>query len=128
MAKEWASRVIPVWTHFDCLETVNPISADLICVSSTKGHGIEELSAELFRQVRKTPGKLRGDALRFTRRQWHLLDRCRQSLARAHTSVVGPELLVADLREAVHWLSEISGETTPEDVLDRIFARFCLGK
>lgn len=128
MAAEWASRVIPVWTHFDCLVDGNPISTDPICVSSTEGHGIEELSSELFRQVRKTPGQLRGDSLRFTRRQWHLLDRCRQSLTRAHASVMGPELLVADLREALHWLSEISGETTPEDVLDRIFARFCLGK
>ncbi|HQL96283.1 MAG TPA: hypothetical protein PL005_16535, partial [Candidatus Hydrogenedentes bacterium] len=33
-----------------------------------------------------------------------------------------------DLRAALHALGEITGETTPEDLLDRIFASFCIGK
>lgn len=39
-----------------------------------------------------------------------------------------PELLAVDLRAALSALGEISGETTPDDILERIFARFCIGK
>jgi tRNA modification GTPase len=41
---------------------------------------------------------------------------------------MSPEFLAVDLREALHAMGEITGETTPEDILDRIFASFCIGK
>lgn len=39
-----------------------------------------------------------------------------------------PEFLSLDLRQALSALGEITGETTPEDILDRIFSTFCIGK
>ncbi len=39
-----------------------------------------------------------------------------------------PEFLALDLREALAALGEITGETTPEDILDTIFSTFCIGK
>ncbi len=124
-----ASRAIPVWTHLDSPDAISPASADVNHVSAIANEGLDDLRDKLVHQVRQIPGQIRGDALRFTRRQKHLLERCRDSLNRSmEAAVAGPELLVADLREAAHWLSEISGETTPEEVLDRIFSRFCLGK
>ncbi len=38
------------------------------------------------------------------------------------------DLVAEELREATDALDAISGRTTPEDLLSRIFARFCLGK
>lgn len=38
------------------------------------------------------------------------------------------ELVAADLAEALAALDAVSGRSTPEDLLDRIFAAFCLGK
>lgn len=43
-------------------------------------------------------------------------------------TTVSPELLALELREALQAIGEITGETTPEEVLDRIFASFCIGK
>jgi tRNA modification GTPase len=38
------------------------------------------------------------------------------------------ELLAADLREALAAIGEVTGETTPDDILDLIFGQFCIGK
>ena len=38
------------------------------------------------------------------------------------------EFVAVDLRAAVNALGEIIGETTTDDILDRIFKEFCIGK
>ncbi len=52
------------------------------------------------------------------------LERFRFSLTEEHPS----ELAALELREALHSLGEITGETAPEDILEKIFTRFCIGK
>lgn len=52
------------------------------------------------------------------------LEKVRSSLATSQT----PDLLSEDLRQALHHLSSILGEVTPDEVLGNIFERFCVGK
>jgi tRNA modification GTPase len=52
------------------------------------------------------------------------LQQVRESL----TNAMSFEFVAFDLREALDSLGEIVGVTTSEDVLDRIFATFCIGK
>jgi tRNA modification GTPase len=40
----------------------------------------------------------------------------------------GPELLAVDLRDAISAIGEVTGESAPDEVLDLIFQRFCIGK
>ena len=40
----------------------------------------------------------------------------------------GPEYLASDLRLALDVLGEITGKTTPDDILNQIFSGFCVGK
>lgn len=59
------------------------------------------------------------------------LSRCRDSLSRGAdqlTSGAPLECIAADLRDSLSHLGEITGETTPDQLLDRIFSRFCIGK
>ena len=41
---------------------------------------------------------------------------------------ISPDLLAVDIQSALDHLGDIVGETTPEDILDMIFERFCIGK
>lgn len=64
--------------------------------------------------------------------------RCRESLRQAREAVeravqlsaskLGDELVVAEVRTALDYLGQIVGEIYADDILDRIFSRFCIGK
>lgn len=41
---------------------------------------------------------------------------------------LSPEFLALEVGQALHALGEITGETTPDEVLEAIFASFCIGK
>lgn len=64
-------------------------------------------------------------------RHVHALKRARASLdaflagAKESTS---PEFLSVELRDALDTIGEIQGITTPDDILNRIFSTFCIGK
>ena len=60
-----------------------------------------------------------------------LLSAARDALERASAAAeagASEELVLADLEDARRSFEEISGERTPEAVLERIFERFCIGK
>ncbi len=41
---------------------------------------------------------------------------------------LSPEIVAIDLRQAIDELGKVTGETVTEDILDKIFSQFCLGK
>ena len=55
----------------------------------------------------------------------------RDALERARSAAAdgfSDELVLEDLRAAMHHLGAITGEFTNEDLYDRIFSEFCIGK
>lgn len=51
-----------------------------------------------------------------------------KSLINAPEKLVHGELVAIDLREILHLLGQITGETATDDILDLIFSQFCIGK
>lgn len=98
-------------------------------VSATTGFGLRELEETLSALISGASGKSANQALITRAHQ-------QQSLERAHASTqrvlenfsASPEFLALDLDDALQALGEITGETTPDDVLERIFGAFCIGK
>lgn len=65
------------------------------------------------------------------RRHRDALVKCRESLElflKGIEQEQSPEFLALELREALSSLGEITGETTPDEILHRVFDRFCIGK
>ncbi len=46
----------------------------------------------------------------------------------AHTQGLSPDVVAIDLTEAIHALGEVTGESASDELLDAIFANFCVGK
>ncbi|MGI8840693.1 MAG: tRNA uridine-5-carboxymethylaminomethyl(34) synthesis GTPase MnmE, partial [Caulobacteraceae bacterium] len=61
-------------------------------------------------------------------RHRRLLEEGRVHLARALENLAGPELAVEDIRLTLRALERITGRVGAEDVLDRVFGAFCIGK
>ncbi len=98
----------------------------VLSVSMKSGAGTRELLARLEEIVaeRFSPGPL-PELTR--RRHREALEDCRDALARAQ-SAISPELKAEDLRLATRSLGSITGRVDVEELLDRIFRDFCIGK
>ncbi len=72
-----------------------------------------------------------GDVLVTNLRHYQNLLQTNESLERVlqgmDKSVTG-DFLAMDIRQALHYLGEITGEITTDDLLANIFSRFCIGK
>ncbi len=100
-------------------------------VSAKNGSGILALN----RMIRDSLSSMTEDSLTegivTNIRHAELLKKALQSLKDAGHSLHGglsEEYTLLDLKKALQFLNELTGETTLEDIYDRIFSKFCLGK
>ncbi len=119
-----------VGTHAD-LPPAGAPAEGTIAVSSRTGQGIDALRAAIAEALH-APGArpIESVALATERHLAAALD-ARDALRAASglaQNEAGPELVALELRRAVHALREILGDVGPEALLERIFARFCIGK
>ena len=100
-----------------------------LLTSSRTGQGIEELKRAIEAALAREAGDtsvVAGTAAR-----------CGESLARAAealhrarfaASTLGEEFVAAEVRDALDCLGRVVGAVYTDDILDRIFSRFCIGK
>jgi len=125
-----AGRRVVVLAKIDAPRQLAPI-AGAIPTSSVTGEGLDALRAELGRAVlaalHSGAPVVAGTAIR-CRESLRLaaegLDRARQLVREGG----GDELVAAEVRIALEELGKTVGAVYAEDVLDRVFSRFCVGK
>jgi tRNA modification GTPase len=102
-------------------------------ISAKTGAGIGPLIEALVEDVAKSaPEKGEAGEIITNERHRDCLRRAEESLGAfadlVHSKSAPLAILVADLREALSALDEIVGKTHTEDILGRIFSKFCVGK
>ena len=104
--------------------------APLVSLSAKTGEGLDELGRaveELFpKGTEDKAGELITNA-----RQAEAASRALDCVVRAGqalTDGVTPDALLTDVEEALEALGELTGQSVREDVTDRIFSKFCVGK
>ncbi len=107
-----------------------PIQCAAVCdVSAKTGDGLRPLEHQLATLLLGESAPAADTPMLFRAHQKDSMRRAAQALQRLlDNKDASPEFLAADVREALAAIGEITGETTSEDVLDRIFASFCIGK
>ncbi len=98
-------------------------------VSAKTGQGLDRLAAAvgaLFPRGQEEYGQLLTNA-----RQAEAAGRALAAVIRAQEALesgVTPDAMLTDVEDALSALGELTGQSVREDITDRIFARFCVGK
>jgi tRNA modification GTPase len=103
-------------------------------VSAIKGLGLDVLKARLA-EIMQLGAHRGGQAMGLHVRQKLALEACGAAAERAAGLIAAAtevsdvaELAAVELRESLSQLGQISGQVVTEDILGKIFQRFCVGK
>jgi tRNA modification GTPase len=114
-----------VWTKCD---RASPPESLGIPTSSHTGVGLDALRRGIAARLAElSPAAVASTAARCG----ESLDRAAAALTRATDLAArqaGEELIAAEVRAALEGLGEVAGTVYTDDVLDRVFSRFCIGK
>lgn len=125
--------IIPVINKSDLLADSNEIEKlveNPIIISAKNQTAIQDLQERLIATVNKD--RLNGANLIVSNvRHLEALRKTKEAMSNVvegmHNEIPG-DLLAMDIRQALHYLGEITGQVTPDDLLGNIFGKFCIGK
>jgi tRNA modification GTPase len=102
-----------------------------IYVSGKTGQHIDNLENEIINKLKIITGTLGEDILITNQRQYDILCKTQGALHKVLDGIdnkYGFEFIAVDMKNAVDYLSEITGEISTDDILNNIFSKFCIGK
>lgn len=102
---------------------------DFIAISAVENQNIQDLKNELSSYVEHL--KSESNVVITNQRHYEALRKSIEAVYRvkdAITHQISTELLAYELKNALEYLGEISGEFTNDEVLGNIFSKFCIGK
>jgi tRNA modification GTPase len=105
-------------------------SEDFIFISAANKTNIQQLKDKLLSFFQVTTVKS-GDVLVTSLRHYQNLLQTHESLDRVLNGMsegITGDFLAMDIRQSLHYLGEITGTITTDDLLDNIFSKFCIGK
>jgi tRNA modification GTPase len=133
--KSEAAHTILIINKSDIPQKINLAGAGLktaitVSISAKKGNGLDALKDTIVKTVLSGHTEQGGDVVTNIRHV-HALEKTLASMDSFLLEVsnrTSPEFLAVDLRDALDAVGEILGITTPDDILNKIFSSFCIGK
>ena len=115
----------------DILDNLLPeAGVSLLFISAKTGEGTDELKLKLGEVIDQE--RLNSEDVIVTNiRHYEALSQVRESLVRVKEGLesgLQEDLIATDIRQAIHFLGEITGEITNDEILANIFRNFCIGK
>ena len=105
-------------------------TGNIFLISARNKTGIEELKSEILRKVNLHSINT-DDVLVSNIRHLEALQKTEESLNRVLINIDNPitsDFLASDIKQALYYLGEITGQVTTDDLLETIFSKFCIGK
>lgn len=112
-------------------EVERKLPKNLLWISCLTLEGIDQLKQKLIAEAIPRHDPASSSVTITSLRHRDALERALASVANAREAVssgLGGDFAAVDLRAALNYLGEIIGLTTPDDILNNIFANFCIGK
>lgn len=106
-----------------------PQTENAIIISARERQHIEELKDKIYHAAVKE--QLNGNDILVTNvRHLEALQKTEDALMRVLNGMetVTSDFLSMDIKQALHYLGEITGAVTTDDLLENIFSKFCIGK
>jgi tRNA modification GTPase len=106
------------------------IDTSILPISALKKTNIDLLREKIMSRF-GVQGVKQGDVFVTNLRHYQNLVQTRSALQRVTEGIdagVTGDFLAMDIRQSLHYLGEITGEITSEDLLANIFGKFCIGK
>jgi tRNA modification GTPase len=102
----------------------------IIFISAKNKIGIEDLKSSILDKVNLH--KINTDDVLISNiRHLEALQKTEESLNRVLLNIDNPitsDFLASDIKQALYYLGEITGQVTTDDLLETIFSKFCIGK
>lgn len=102
----------------------------IVMVSAKNGNGIEELKEKIFKIIEKGKRKSDGE-IYLNLREENLIRKLKKALNDCLVSIknnLTPEITVECLREAINEIDYLTGRKYNDEILEKIFSNFCIGK
>ncbi len=107
------------------------LASAVVPMAAKNGMGVDELRMAMVEAVENADTVIGEDVVVTNARHYEALVAAREALMRVAAGLgsgLGGEILSLDIHDATDALASITGQVTSQDVLNNIFAHFCIGK
>lgn len=122
-------KQITIQTKVDKIKNHKKTESGDLFISTKTSQGIDELKQLIYRQAMNTRDD--ENIVLTTRRQFGLLHKVRAELIDAQSALndgLPTDIVLASVQSALNVVFELTGKVTNDEIIEMIFANFCIGK